>query len=425
MSVSKIHALYSSLFGLLLVSLSYFVFYFLKDTSFVDSYRKIYFLLLTVSTWYFLILVFISDVRNKKYRLYNGEKIWVIMPVFNEERDLFLRAVDSIISAKGNKELIIINDGSKSAEMFEEVKKYSNVRVYHFEQNKGKREGLYFAIKKINSLPNLDSAQKNEYIVTVDSDTVLDENALIRIVEPLKDVEVGASTGDVQLLNEKENWLTRMVGTYYWIGLNFYKKAQSALGMVVCCSGCLAAYKKALLNSIIDQFVNQTFLGEKCTHSEDRHLTNLALQKGYKVVYVPEAISYTETPSTIKNFLKQQQRWKRGYIRESIYTLTWSWKTKKILFLEVLLWDLTMPFFTFGIHLVMIFTIIFDPKVFLTVILPSWILFMLVRYSIVFLRAPKKILGMFTYMLFYEIFLYWQNIYALFTVRNKSWITRG
>ena len=91
------------------------------------------------------------------------------------------------------------------------------------------------------------------------------------------------------LLNERQNLLTRMVGTYYWVGLNIYKQAQSVIRSVVCCSGCLAAYRASLLREVIDEFAGQRFLGQSCTHSEDRHLTNLVLKRGYDVVYVAEA----------------------------------------------------------------------------------------------------------------------------------------
>ena len=49
---------------------------------------------------------------------------------------------------------------------------------------------------------------------------------------------------------------------------------------------------------------------------------------------------------------------------------------------------------------------------------------MLVRYCFVPLRAPDKLPGLFLYMLFYEGCLYWLNLWALFTVKNKSWVTR-
>jgi hyaluronan synthase len=128
----------------------------------------------------------------------------------------------------------------------------------------------------------------------------------------LYDPELGASTGNVLLRNERQNLLTRMVGTSSWIGLNIYKQAQSVIRSVVCCSGCLAAYRADLLREIVDEFANQRFLGERCTHSEDRHLTNLVLKRGYGVVYVPEATSWTEAPATAGGFLRQQRRIKRG-----------------------------------------------------------------------------------------------------------------
>lgn len=329
-----------------------------------------------------------------------------------------VNAVKSVVRAKGNKEIIIIDDGSTNniRGVIEKLTREHGVKTHYFDRNKGKRHALHFAITNLIS--------ESKFIVTIDSDTILDENALVRVVEPLKTPDIAAATGDVRLLNERQNWLTRMIGTYYWIGLNIYKKAQSSQGMVVCCSGCLAAYKTEVIKEIIDTFVNQEFLGEKCTHSEDRHLTNLVLQRGFDVVYVPKAISYTETPATIKGFLKQQMRWKRGYIRESIFTLTHAWKHKKLLFLQILFWDLTAPFFSFGMRLAIVWIILTQPLFFLTVVLPSWVIFMVVRYIFVFQYARDKIPGLFLYMIFYEVFLYWMYIYALFTVKNKSWITR-
>jgi hypothetical protein len=49
---------------------------------------------------------------------------------------------------------------------------------------------------------------------------------------------------------------------------------------------------------------------------------------------------------------------------------------------------------------------------------------MLVRFVFVPLRAREKMLGLFLYMLFNEGCLYWLNIWALFTVKNRSWVTR-
>jgi hypothetical protein len=39
------------------------------------------------------------------------------------------------------------------------------------------------------------------------------------------------------------------------------------------------------------------------------------------------------------------------------------------------------------------------------------------------LRARDKLLGLFLYMLFYDGCMYWLNLWALATVRNRSLVT--
>ena len=412
-------AIYAGLFVLVLVSASLFLSQFLGSATFWRQFTLAYLFLLLVYTVYLFVLLFVNDLRPGRYPLYAGEKIAVLIPCFNESPELLQHAVRTVCAARGRKQVIVIDDGSRNgvrgylAELAEQLE----IDVHYFPENRGKREALHYAVTNL-----LDDDV--EFVVTIDSDTVLEADALVRVVEPLKSPGIGAATGNVLLLNEEQNLLTRMVGTYYWVGLNIYKQAQSVIRSVVCCSGCLAAYRATLLRELIDEFASQRFLGERCTHSEDRHLTNLVLRHGYDVVYVEDAVSWTETPSTLRGFLRQQRRWKRGYIRESIYTLSYAWRGKRLLFLQVLFWDLTAPFLSFGLRVALVVTVIRFPELVLTTIVPSWLVLLLIRYIFVPLRARDKLGGLVLYMLFYEVCLYWLNLWALLTVRNTSWVTR-
>jgi hyaluronan synthase len=411
--------IYVGLFVVAGVSAVLFVSQF-ASAAFWQRFTYAYLLLLIAYTCYLFALLFWNDVRPRRYPLYNGEKIAVVIPCFNESPKLLEHSIRTVLAANGRKQIIVVDDGSRNGVhgQLAMLAHDTGITVHFFTENRGKREALHYAVTHL-----LDDDV--DFVVTIDSDTVLEPNALVRVVEPLKRGRIGASTGNVLLLNEHQNLLTRMIGTYYWIGLNIYKQAQSVISSVVCCSGCLAAYRVKLLREIIDEFAGQRFLGEACTHSEDRHLTNLVLRRGYDVVFVDEAVSWTETPATLRGFLRQQRRWKRGYIRESIYTLTYAWRNRRLLFLQILFWDLTAPFLSLGLRLALVFTVIHDPRIFLTAILPGWIILMLVRYIFVPLRARGKLPGLFLYMLFYETCLYWLNLWALLTVKNKSWVTRG
>jgi hypothetical protein len=90
----------------------------------------------------------------------------------------------------------------------------------------------------------------------------------------------------------------------------------------------------------------------------------------------------------------------------------------------VLFWDLSAPFLSFGLRVALLVTVIEYPALVFTTILPSWIVLMLIRYIFVPLRARDKLVGLFLYMLFYEVCLYWLNLWALLTVKNSSWVTR-
>ena len=412
-------AIYVGLFVLLAVSGGLFLSQYGGGAAFWERFTVAYLFLLLLYTCYLFVLLFVNDVRPGRYPLYDGEKIAVIVPCFNESPESLEHALRTVCGARGRKQVIVVDDGSTNGargHLAEFAQQY-DIHVHYFLENRGKREALHYAVTNLID-------DDVDFVVTIDSDTALEPDALIRVVEPLKSERIGAATGNVLLSNEEQNLLTRMVGTYYWVGLNIYKQAQSVIRSVVCCSGCLAAYRAPLLREIIDEFAAQRFLGERCTHSEDRHLTNLVLRRGYDVVYVEDAVSWTETPATLRGFLRQQRRWKRGYIRESIYTLSYAWRNKRLLFVQVLFWDLTAPFLSFGLRIALVVTVIRFPALVLTTIVPSWIVLMLIRYIFIPLRAREKLPGLFLYMVFYETCLYWLNLWALVTVKNTSWVTR-
>ncbi len=418
--LERVHAaLYAALICVFVASGALFASQFLTSAIFWERFTLAYLGVLVVYTWYLFGLLLVHDVRPRRYPIYAGEKIAVLIPCYNEDPQLVEDSIRTVLAAYGDKQIIVIDDGSTNGVQtrLRELEQELPIRVHEFPTNAGKREALHYATTRL-----LDDDV--EYVVTIDSDTLLEPHALVRVVEPLRSPNIGASTGNVLLLNERQNILTRMIGTYYWVGLNIYKQAQSVIRSVVCCSGCLAAYRASLLREVIDEFAGQRFLGQSCTHSEDRHLTNLVLKRGYDVVYVAEAVSWTETPATVRGFLRQQRRWKRGYIRESIYTLSYAWRVKKLLWLQILVWDLNAPFLAFGLRIALIVLVFANPMLFLTAILPGWLALLLIRYSFVPLRARDKLFGLFLYMFFYEGCLYWLNLWALFTVRNKSWVTR-
>ena len=79
----------------------------------------------------------------------------------------------------------------------------------------------------------------------------------------------------------------------------------------------------------LDWWENQKFLGRESTFGDDRSLTNCVLRE-WKVKYEARAVSHTIVPTTFKQFMRQQLRWKRSWTRESLIVARFIWSKNPI-----------------------------------------------------------------------------------------------
>ena len=103
------------------------------------------------------------------------------------------------------------------------------------------------------------------------------------------------------------------------------KAAEGVFDAVTCLSGPLACYKKEIVLENMEDWLNQKFLGHEATFGDDRSMTNFVLRK-HRTSYQDSALCYTIVPNSHKVFLKQQMRWKRSWLRESLIASKFMWK---------------------------------------------------------------------------------------------------
>jgi hyaluronan synthase/N-acetylglucosaminyltransferase len=244
------------------------------------------------------------------------ESMSVIYPVYNESPEVLRLVLDRARQclALPRLEIIVVDDGSPNRSQLRPIyREYEcdRLRVL-YQPNKGKREAQYTGL----------AVATGDYIVTVDSDTLIDPEGLLRLIAPLvKDERCGAVCGDVRVENARVNLLTRLIACRYWTAFNLERAAQSFFRSVLCCSGPLSAYRGSVLNRVKDAYIGQTFFGRRCTYGDDRHLTNLVLGEGLGVVYQPDAVGWTYVPETVGEYIKQQNRWNKSFYREILWTL--------------------------------------------------------------------------------------------------------
>lgn len=221
----------------------------------------------------------------------------LIIPAFNEEVTI-KKTIQSLIELDyPNYEIIVVDDGStddtlRIAKDFEADK----VKVVH-QFNQGKANALNNGIKN----------SKGEIILTVDADTQLERDSLRKISARFaKDKQIGAIAGNVKVVPEKSA-MNIIQGTEYTVGINLVRKAQSMLGCVMIVPGPIAALRR--------EAIEQAGLFSSDTFAEDFDITMKIQELGYKVKYEDEAISYTDAPKNLGDFMKQRRRWYRGMIQ--------------------------------------------------------------------------------------------------------------
>ncbi len=393
----------------------------------IQSFLMVYGLL---SITHLLIQIFRSEknyINTNKNRKHNDLKeyinVSVILPIYNEKKEIVTKVINSILRQKKvNLELIIIDDKSDNRpELFENVYSCydhnSFVNILYPKNNIGKRhcQKLGFDIAS------------GDYIVTIDSDTILkDELSIYRLSKGfIKDKMIGGITGNVEVENKSLNLLTKLISYRYWMAFNQEREAQSLSGVVMCCSGPFSIYKKNIIDKIKHKYITQRFLGVNCTYGDDRHLTNLILAEGYKTIYDNTATAYTYVPENIKTYIKQQIRWNKSFYREMLWTFKFSLE-KPFYLLYDLLMQLLLPVMLLFAILILFFQFFLTMN--FSILINYFIILVLVALvRIIYSIYRTKDVGFLTFIIYGFIhisILLPVRIYAICNLKDNKWGTR-
>lgn len=354
--------------------------------------------------------------------------VTIIIPCFNEEQWI-QRTISGCINQDypiDKLEVIVVDDCSndQSFEKIKEIaedlkiqeKRYDIETRLHYvrqENNAGKREALAKGTLMA----------KHELVVFVDSDSFLDPFAIRNIVQPFKDAKMGGVSGRTDVANTYTNALTKMQAVRYYIAFRIMKAAESYFDAVTCLSGPLSCYRKALVVKYMDAWLSQRFLGEKATFGDDRSMTNFILREN-RTGYQDTAICNTVVPNTHTIFLKQQMRWKRSWLRESLIAAGFMWRKEPFMALSFYM-GVLVPLIA---PIIVLYNLIYIPithRVFpLTFIIGIGLMALLMSMTQLLLRKSSTWIYGLWFCLYYEAVLLWQMPIAWITFWKTTWGTR-
>jgi peptidoglycan-N-acetylglucosamine deacetylase len=238
-----------------------------------------------------------------------AEPISIVVAAYNEGK-VIAGTLRSLLATDytGELEIIVVDDGSRD-ETAAEVEKLagadSRVRLLR-QENRGKARALQRAL----------SAVRTGIVVFVDADTHFQRDTLRLLVEPFADQKIGAVSGHAKVGNLR-TFIARCQSLEYTCGFNLDRRAYTRWNCITVVPGAISAIRK----SVIDQVGGLSLE----TLAEDTDLT-LALHKDrQRIVYVPQAIGWTEAPESVRTLAKQRFRWAYG-------TLQCLWKHRDMVF---------------------------------------------------------------------------------------------
>ncbi len=274
----------------------------------------------------------------------HAPSVSILAPAYNEGKTIVdnVRSLLSIYYA--NLEVIIINDGSKDDSLEKLIQAYDLEKTDYFVNEQLSTKAIRGIYKSRNSIYNklivVDkenggkadalnvgiNVSSNDYLVCIDVDCILEQDALLKMVKPFleqTDKRVIATGGVVRIANScviedgrlikvklAEDYLPRIQILEYIRAFILGRMAWSRLNGLMLISGAFGAFDKEI--AIKCGGYNHNTVGEDMElvvrmrrYMEERN-------EKYVVTYIPDPLCWTEAPATFKILGRQRNRWIRG-----------------------------------------------------------------------------------------------------------------
>ncbi|SHE50031.1 Glycosyltransferase, catalytic subunit of cellulose synthase and poly-beta-1,6-N-acetylglucosamine synthase [Seinonella peptonophila] len=279
-------------------------------------------------------LPFFSEGRRKVKPRIPEEGVSILIPCYNENYILETTLKGLLQLDYRHQEIIFINDGSTD-NTFEVLYELLDLVPLHWEKQhdlphkpivdfyQSKIYPEIFLLDKVNggkadALNAGCNFATKPIIVTLDADSILDQKALKEVNLAFHNPNVIAGGGMVHILQGKNmhdinlnnKWLISLQIFEYLKGFYIYKSSLARLNALAIISGAFGVFRKSILLELG---------GYRETLGEDIDIT-LRFQQwilkhpGSKMLFIPDAICYTECPESWRDLFKQRIRWQKAFV---------------------------------------------------------------------------------------------------------------
>lgn len=185
-------------------------------------------------------------------------------------------------------EIVIVSSGStdKTNEIIEDfARKDPRIRLIIQTERLGKASAINLFLKNV----------KPGVCVLVNSDSILDTDAVEFLVKPFDKPDIGMAGGR-PIPFYHPNCFMRSVNNFMWDLHHEISLRSPKMGELI-----------AFRNNIVQRIIEDTAVDEFC-------IEWLIKNSGYKIVYILESNVYIRTPATVRDFISQRRRIAIGHL---------------------------------------------------------------------------------------------------------------
>ena len=269
----------------------------------------------------------------------------VVLPAFNEAACI-VNSVDALrLLEYGRLEIVVVDDGSTDEtlarldEAYDLVPSQAPIRLQlpsrpiHSVYVSRRIENLIVVSKqnggcKADAINAGINVARFPLVCVTDADAILEKDALLRAVRPFIESpqETMAAGGTVRIINgctvrdgrvtregAPRNLLAALQVIEYMRAFIASRTAWSGLGGLFLISGAFGVFRRDALVEVGG--FDPRAIGEDMDLVLRMHQTFRAQERRFRIVFVPDAVVWTEAPETLAGLRSQRKRWHRGLLQ--------------------------------------------------------------------------------------------------------------
>lgn len=235
---------------------------------------------------------------TKARKRHAKKKLALLLPGHNEELIIQTTIQTALAAGQNKADIYMVDDDSSDLTRKKAIEMLGKKQVLTVPRS-GKAGAVYAAINHFKLV------ERYRWVHIADADSVFGKDYFRIFRRAITGTDCVVALGFVQSL--RGNWICHYRAFTYTFSQHIIRRFQSWFGLIAVFPGPITAFRTDIIPKL--DFLSGT-IAEDFDITLQVHRNNLG-----KIKFIPEAVNFTQDPETIKNFIKQNLRWQRGFFQ--------------------------------------------------------------------------------------------------------------